>query len=60
MKRNLKFDVQDIVEYCKNKILNKDCLIYKQGKIWYCEAVGIKITFIQLHNHYRSQYQINT
>ncbi len=22
---------------CKNKILDKDCNIYKQGKNWYCE-----------------------
>lgn len=44
IKRNLKTDIIDIVEYCKNKVLNKNCNIYKQGKNWYCEIDGIKIT----------------
>lgn len=49
IKRNLKLDTNDVVEYCKNKILNKDCNIYKQGKNWYCEIDHIKITI----NSYR-------
>lgn len=44
IKRNLKLDTNDVVEYCKNKILNKDCNIYKKGKNWYCEIGNIKIT----------------
>ena len=44
IKRNLKLDTDDIIKYCKNKILNKNCNIYKQGKNWYCEIEGIKIT----------------
>ncbi|MBE5806530.1 MAG: DUF3781 domain-containing protein [Clostridiales bacterium] len=44
IKRNLKLDNDDVVEYCKNKVLNKDCNIYKQGKNWYCEIDNIKIT----------------
>ena len=44
IKRNLKLDTNDVVEYCKNKILNKDCNIYKKGKNWYCEIDHIKIT----------------
>ena len=44
IKRNLKLDKDDVVEYCKNKVLNKDCNIYKQGKNWYCEIDNIKIT----------------
>ena len=44
IKRNLKLNTNDIVEYCKNKILNKDCNIYKKGKNWYCEIDHIKIT----------------
>ncbi len=31
IKRNLKLDTNYVVEYCKNKILDKDCNIYKQG-----------------------------
>ena len=34
----------DPVEYCKTKIHSPDCRIYKDGKNWYCETDGIKIT----------------
>ena len=34
IKRNLKIDTADVVEYCKNKVLDKNCNIYKQGKNW--------------------------
>ena len=44
IKKNLKLDTNDVVEYCKNKILDKDCNIYKQGKNWYCKIDNIKIT----------------
>ncbi len=45
IKRNLKIeDIADVVEYCKNKILDGNCNIYKQGKNWYCEIDNIKIT----------------
>ena len=43
-KRNLKIDTADVVEYCKNKVLDENCHIYKQGKNWYCEVENIKIT----------------
>ncbi len=44
IKKNLKLDVDDVVQYCKNKVLDKNCNIYKQGKNWYCEVDNIKIT----------------
>lgn len=44
IKRNLKIDTADVVEYCKNKMLDKNCNIYKQGKNWYCEVENIKMT----------------
>lgn len=44
IKRNLKIDATDVVEYCKNKILDRSCNIYKIGKNWYCEVDNIKIT----------------
>ncbi|MBP3461329.1 MAG: DUF3781 domain-containing protein, partial [Bacilli bacterium] len=34
IKKNLKLDTDDVVEYCKNKVLDKNCNIYKQGKNW--------------------------
>ena len=44
IKKNLKLDNNDVVEYCKNKVLDKNCNIYKQGKNWYCEIDNIVIT----------------
>ncbi len=44
IKKNLKIGAADVVEYCKSKVLDKNCNIYKQGKNWYCEVDHIKIT----------------
>lgn len=44
IKKNLKIDTDDVVEYCKARILDRNCRIYKQGKNWYCETDNIKIT----------------
>lgn len=50
IKKNLKLDTNDVVRYCKNKVLDKNCNIYKQGKNWYCEIDNIKIT-INSHSY---------
>lgn len=50
IKKNLKIDVNDVVMYCKAKILDDKCYIYKQGKNWYCEIDNIKIT-INSHSY---------
>ena len=44
IKKNLKLGTNEVVEYCKNKVLDKNCNIYKQGKNWYCEVDNIIIT----------------
>ncbi|MCI9200510.1 MAG: DUF3781 domain-containing protein [Lachnospiraceae bacterium] len=44
LRKNLKLSDIDAVEYCKNKIMDKNCIIYPQGKNWYCEVGNIKIT----------------
>lgn len=44
IRKNLKLDTDNVVEFCKNKVLDKNCSIYKQGKNWYCEIDDIKIT----------------
>ncbi len=44
IKRNLRIDTNDVVEYCKQKILDKNCNIYRQGKNWYCEIDDMVIT----------------
>ena len=50
IQRNLKLDTVDVVEYCKNKILDKNCNIYRQGINWYCEVDNIKIT-VNAHSY---------
>lgn len=44
IKRNLKLETNDVVEYCRQKIFNNSCNIYRQGKNLYCEIEDIKIT----------------
>lgn len=59
IKRNLKLDTNDVVNYCKNKVLDKDCNIYKKGKNWYCEIDNIKITinsYSYTINYYSTYY----
>lgn len=43
IKKNLNIDC-DVVLYCKNKVSNKNSLIYKQGKNWYIENDNTRIT----------------
>lgn len=40
----------DVVEYCKDKILNESCYVYRKGKNWYCEIDHIVIT-INAHSY---------
>ena len=44
IKKNLNLDIANVVEFCKRKIINKKCNIYKRGKNWYCEIDNINIT----------------
>jgi len=44
IKRNLNLNNDDVVEYLKLLILDKNTKIYKQGKNWYCEINNIRIT----------------
>ena len=44
IRRNLKSENVDVVEYCKDKIMDENCHIYRQGKNWYCEIDSVKIT----------------
>ena len=37
------------MKHCKNKILDKNCNIYKQGKNWYCEIDNINSYSITAH-----------
>lgn len=44
IRRNLNLNTNDVVAYCKEKLLDKNCKMYKQGKNWYCEIDNVKIT----------------
>ena len=43
IKNNLHLD-GDVIDYCKKIILNKDTVIYKNGKNYYCEFNNIRLT----------------
>ena len=43
IKKNLKIE-NDVVLYLKNKIIDKNSVIYKEGKNYYCEIDNIRIT----------------
>ena len=43
IKNNLGLDNCDVCLFCKNKILDKKCNIYRKGKNWYCVLDGITI-----------------
>ena len=47
---NLKLDLDDVVDYCKSKILDVRCEIHKRGKNWYCRIDGIEIT-VNAHSY---------
>lgn len=44
VKTNLSLEDIDVVDYCKKKILEESCKIYKKGKNWYCKIEDIIIT----------------
>lgn len=44
IKRNIEVDVEDIVEYCINKIKQDNAVIEKKGKNYYVTVDGIIIT----------------
>ena len=44
IKRNLKLDTDDVVGYCRDLILSKNCHIDRQGKNWYCQIGTTRIT----------------
>lgn len=44
IKRNLKIDVEDVVIFIKEKLLNKECKICRKGKNYYASIDNITIT----------------
>ena len=43
-KKNLQIEVDDVVQWCKTQILDKDTVIEKTGKNWYATIDNCKIT----------------
>ena len=43
IKESLNLNLEDVVEYCKNKISDKNCKISREGKNWICITDDIKI-----------------
>lgn len=50
IKNNVKLNTNNVVEYCKNKIQEKNTTITQKGKNYYCEIDNIIIT-INKHNY---------
>lgn len=44
IKRNLCLDLDDVVNWCSNKIKEPNNIITRRGKNWYIDAVDCKIT----------------
>ena len=44
IRKNILIDENDVVDFCKKKILKSNCKIYLRGKNWYCEVDDIVIT----------------
>ena len=44
IKKNLTLNYNNVVDICKEKILNKNSVVYKKGKNYYCEIDNIIIT----------------
>lgn len=44
IKKNLSLDTDDVVEWCKIKMLRNDAIIERKGKNWYVTVDGSVIT----------------
>lgn len=44
IKRNLKLEVEDVVNWCKEKIKSSKSKIMRKGKNWYIDIEGCQIT----------------
>jgi hypothetical protein len=44
IKKNLSLDVDDVVNWCSNKILNSNAIIARKGKNWHIDIDNYEIT----------------
>lgn len=50
IKRNLSIETDDIVQWCKTKILSADAVITRRGKNWYADIDNCEIT-VNAHSY---------
>lgn len=50
VKRNLSIETDDIVQWCKAKILSANAVITKRGKNWYADIDNCEIT-VNAHSY---------
>lgn len=50
IKRNLSFEIEDVVEWCRLKILDSSAAIVKKGKNWYIDVEQFQIT-VNAHSY---------
>ena len=50
IKRNLSIEVDDVVQWCKCKVLKAETIIERQGKNWYAYIDDCKIT-VNAHSY---------
>ena len=50
IKRNLSLDTENVVEWCKDKILSTNAIITRNGKNWYINVDGCTIT-VNAHSY---------
>lgn len=44
IKRNINLNIDDVVLWCRNKIVDSNSIIYRKGKNWYIIIDNYKIT----------------
>lgn len=50
IKRNLQIDTDDVVQWCRERILSKEAVIERKGKNWYAASDSCIIT-INAHSY---------
>lgn len=50
IKRNLGLEIDDVVTWCRQKILNPNCSVARKGKNWYATVDGCIIT-VNAHSY---------
>lgn len=50
VKRNLSLEVDDVVQWCRTEIMDKDALVERRGKNWYAHIHNCIIT-VNAHSY---------